>query len=55
MLSSSLIEVRVLINQWLEEYDTVRAHGRLGGLNPEEFLQQWIGVNSIPQPESLPG
>jgi len=53
MLFASLIEARVLINQWLEEYNTVRPHGSLGGLNPEQFLQRWIDINSISQPETL--
>ena len=40
-LFSSLTEARVVINQWLEEYNTVRPHGSLGGMNPEKFLQCW--------------
>lgn len=50
----SLTEARVIINQWLEEYNTIRPHGSLGGMNPEQFLQQWIeGNEPIQQPKSL--
>jgi putative transposase len=52
-LFSSLTEARVVINQWLEEYNTVRPHGSLGGMNPEQFLQQWTQGNMIQQPKSL--
>lgn len=31
-------EARVVINQWLAEYNTVRPHGSLEGMNPERFL-----------------
>jgi transposase InsO family protein len=30
-----MTEARVVINQWLEEYKTIRPHGSLGGMNPE--------------------
>jgi len=50
---SSLTEARVVINQWLEEYNTVRPHGSLGGMNPEKFLQCWSEVNLNQQPEIL--
>jgi putative transposase len=52
-LFSSLTEARVVINQWLEEYNTVRPHGSLGGMNPEQFLQQWTQGNTIQQPKFL--
>jgi len=52
-LFSSLTEARVVINQWLEGYNTVRPHGSLGGMNPEQFLQQWTEGNTIQQPKSL--
>ena len=53
---SSLTEARVVIHQWLEEYNTIRPHGSLGGMNPELFLQKWIeGNNTIQQPKSLTG
>ncbi len=53
---SSLTEARVVINQWLEEYNTIRPHGSLGGMNPEQFLQKWIeSNNTIQQPIILTG
>lgn len=52
-LFSSMTEARVVINHWLEEYNTVRPHGSLGGMNPEQFLQCWIEGNTIQQPKSL--
>jgi putative transposase len=54
-LLCSMTEARVVINQWLEEYNTVRPHGALGGMNPEQFLQRWIEGNTIQQPKSLTG
>ncbi|MBT6208571.1 MAG: transposase [Woeseia sp.] len=35
-----MTEARVVINQWLEEYNTIRPHGSLSGMNSEQFLQQ---------------
>jgi len=52
---SSLTEARVVINQWLEEYNTIRPHGSLGGMSPEKFLQCWREVNTNQQPETLTG
>lgn len=37
LLFSSLTEVRVVVNQWFEAYSTIRPHGSLGGMNPEQF------------------
>ncbi len=54
-LFSSMTEARVVIGQWLEEYNTVRPHGSLGGMNPEQFLQCWTEGNMNQQPESLTG
>ncbi len=48
-LFCSMTEARVVINQWLEEYNTIRPHGSLGGMNPEQFLQRWTDGN-INQP-----
>lgn len=52
---SSLTEARVIINHWLEEYNTIRPHGSLGGMNPEQFLLQWSNGNTLQQPKSLTG
>jgi len=52
---SSLTQARVVINQWLEEYNTIRPHGSLGGMNPEKFLRCWSEVNLNQQPETLTG
>ena len=52
-LFSSLTEARVVINQWLEEYNTVRPHGALNGMNPDQFLSQWAKENTIQQTQSL--
>jgi transposase InsO family protein len=54
-LFSSMTEARVVIGQWLEEYNTVRPHGSLRGMNPEQFLQCWTEGNVNQQPESLTG
>jgi transposase InsO family protein len=36
-LFCSMTEARVVIINWLEEYNTIRPHGSLGGMNPEFF------------------
>jgi transposase InsO family protein len=54
-LFSSMTEARVVIKQWLEEYNTIRPHGSLNGMNPEKFLQCWTEGNTNQQPESLTG
>jgi transposase InsO family protein len=52
-LFSSMTEARVVINQWLEEYNTIRPHGSLSGMNPEQFLQQWTEGNITQQSKVL--
>jgi putative transposase len=54
-LFSSMTEARVVTASWLDEYNTVRPHGSLGGLTPEQFLQRWTEANTIQQPETLTG
>ena len=54
-LFSSLTEARVIVDHWLEEYNTIRPHGSLGGMNPEQFLQRWAEGKLIQQPKSLTG
>ncbi len=54
-LFSSMTEARVVIRQWLEEYNTIRPHGSLDGMNPEQFLQRWTEGNMNQQTESLTG
>ena len=39
--------------QWLEEYNTIRPHGSLGGMNPEQFLQRWTDGNINQQPKII--
>ena len=52
-LFSSMTEARVVINHWLDEYNTIRPHGSLGGMNPKYFLQRWIEGNISQQQETL--
>ncbi|MBT6209475.1 MAG: transposase, partial [Woeseia sp.] len=52
-LFSSMTEARVVINQWLEEYNTIRPHGSLSGMNSEQFLQQWTEGNITQQSKVL--
>ena len=54
-LFGSLTEARVIIDHWLDEYNTVRPHGSLGGMAPEQFLQRWTENNIDQQPKSLTG
>jgi transposase InsO family protein len=41
-----MTEARVVINQWLEEYNTIRPHGSLNGMNPANSLKK-IGLEEI--------
>jgi len=52
-LFNSMTEARVVIDQWLEEYNTIRPHGSLGGMNPEQFLQRWTDGNINQKPKIL--
>ena len=52
-LFGSLTEARVVIRHWLDEYNTVRPHGSLGGMNPEQYLRCWRDGNTNQQPETL--
>jgi len=52
-LFGSMTEVRVVIQQWLEEYNNIRPHGSLAGMNPEQFLQCWTEGRLNQQPKSL--
>jgi transposase InsO family protein len=54
-LFASMTEARVIIDCWLDEYNTVRPHGSLGGMTPETFLQRWTEANIDQQPKSLTG
>ena len=54
-LFGSLTEARVIIDHWLDEYNTVRPHGSLGGMAPEQFLKRWTETNIDQQPKSLTG
>lgn len=52
-LFSSLTEARVVVDQWLEEYNTVRPHGSLGGMTPQAFLHNWKQENTNHKPKTL--
>ena len=54
-LFASMTEARVIIDNWLDEYNTVRPHGSLGGMTPETFLQRWTETDIDQQPKSLTG
>jgi len=48
-----MTEARVVIQQWLEEYNIIRPHGSLAGMNPGQFLQYWSEGKTNQQPKSL--
>ena len=52
-LFTSMTEARVVIHQWLEEYNTIRPHGSLNGMSPDRFLQRWNNEKQDQQLKSL--
>lgn len=55
-LFGSITEARIIIiGGWLDECNTVRPHGSLGGMTPATFLQRWTQVNIDQQPKYLTG
>ena len=42
----SVSEGRAVIDQWLDEYNTIRPHGSLGGRSPAQFIQDWANALS---------
>lgn len=40
-LFESVTEARAVTAQWLEEYNTIRPHGSLGGRSPLQFIEDW--------------
>jgi transposase InsO family protein len=52
-LFCSMTEARVVINHWLEEYNTIRPHGSLGGINPKLFLRRWTEGKMNQKPKTL--
>ena len=51
----NLTEARAVINSWLEEYNTIRPHGSLGGSTPIQFLRDWLVNNPDQQTMTMPG
>ncbi len=52
-LFGSMAEARAVIGQWLDEYNTIRPHGSLNGMNPEAFTQQWHQRERAAQQKTL--
>ena len=52
-LFMSMTEARVVINDWLREYNEVRPHGSLEGTTPTQFLRNWVNQEQVHQPETL--
>ncbi|MEM7504799.1 MAG: IS3 family transposase [Pseudomonadota bacterium] len=52
-LFGSMAEARAIIRQWLDEYNTIRLHGSLNGMNPQAFEQNWWQHNVAPQQKTL--
>jgi putative transposase len=38
----NVLEARVVISQWVDEYNNDRPHGSLTGLPPAQFRRQWL-------------
>lgn len=47
-LFMSLREVKIMANEWIEDYNYNRAHSALGKLTPMEYLERYKGVLKIP-------
>jgi transposase InsO family protein len=52
-LFSTLTEAKVIVNQQLEAYNTIRPNRPLGGVNPKQFPQRWAAAETNQQPKSL--
>jgi transposase InsO family protein len=50
-LFGSITQARVIIDHWLEEYNTLRPHGSLGGMTAKQYLQQWTEAHIDQQPK----
>lgn len=37
----SVSEARAVIDQWMDEYNTIRPHGSLSGRSPAQFIEDW--------------
>jgi putative transposase len=46
-LLNSVLEARVLIDDWRKEYNTYRPHQSLGYLTPAEFARRWRMENEV--------
>ena len=41
----SINEARAVIEQWQEEYNTIRPHGSLSGRSPAQFIEDWANAH----------
>lgn len=48
----SVAEARAVIAQWLNEYNTIRPHGSLGGRSPAQFIEDWAAA-LIDKPKAM--
>jgi putative transposase len=42
---STLLEARVLVEDWRIEYNTVRPHSALGYLTPTDYAKAWTAIH----------
>ena len=51
----NLTQSRAVINNRLEEYNTIRPHGSLRGSTPTQFLREWLMNNPHQQTMTISG
>lgn len=46
-LFDSLLEAKVLLEDWRIDYNTNRPHSALGWLSPAEYVEEWLNDNQL--------
>lgn len=52
-LFTSLAEAKKVIEEWRQDYNTLRPHGSLGGMSPDEYRRSSKGENLKDQSPNL--
>jgi putative transposase len=49
---NTLLEAKVLVEDWRIEYDTVRPHSALGYLTPSDYTKAWTAARPDSQSDA---